>query len=132
MSRTTYQTAIAEMVALLADTSGVPVTALSTAGAVKVFDHEPGAEGWLHPCSVTLSPAGMEPTDWLVAVRVYVDGKVVAATAQDLLVDVSVKVDQLLRDGVAFGPSRWAFGWEPNLGCWVAQSDVMIGREDGF
>lgn len=132
MSRTTFQNALAELFALLADTNGVPVASLSTAGAVKVYPHEPGAAGWQNPCSVTLSPGGIDPTDWVVTVRVYVAGTVLPATAQDLLIDVTVCVGDLLFDGVGYGPDRWAFQWVTELDCWVASSEVMIGREDGF
>lgn len=132
MSRTTFQNALAELFALLADTDGNPVATLATAGAVKVYPFEPGAQGWAHPCSVTLSPSGIDPTDWIVTARVYVGGKVLPAAAQDLLIDVTVCVGDLLFDGVGYGPDRWAFQWVTELDCWVASSEVMIGREDGF
>lgn len=132
MSRTTFQNALAELHALLADSSNVPVSGLSSAGAKVVYPFEPGAAGWIKPCSVTLSPSGIEPTDWLVDVRVYVDAGQDPAAAQDLLVDVSVKVGDLLRAGAAFGPDQWQMGYQPDLDCWVSVSTVRVGREDGF
>jgi len=120
------------MFALLANSSGVPVTALSNTKVAKVFPYEPGSAGWLHPCSVTLSPTAIEPTEWVVTVRVYVAGKVVPETAQDMLIDTTVAVSTLLFNGVGYGPDRWAFGWVDGLDCWVASSEVTIGREDGF
>lgn len=133
MSRTTFQDALAELHGLLANTStNVPVAALATVGVAVVYPYEPGAAGWIKPCSVTLSPAGIDPTDWLVDVRVYVDGGQNPARAQDLLIDVSVEVGKLLLAGAAYGPDRWQFGWQPDLDCWIATSTVSIGREDGF
>lgn len=132
MARTTFQNTLTELFALLADSNGVPVASLASAGVVKVFPHEPGATGWLHPCSVTISPTAIEPTEWVVTVRVYVAGKVLPAAAQDLLLDSTVVVGDLLFCGVGYGPDRWAFGWVDGLDCWVASSEVTVGREDGF
>ena len=130
MARTTFQNALAELFALLADTNGNPVTSLAVAGCVKVYPHEPGSAGVTAPCALTISPSGIEPTDWVVTLRIYVGGKVLPATAQDLLIDTTVAIGDLI--DVAYGPDRWAFNWLPELDAWVASSDVMIGREDGF
>jgi len=130
LARTSFQSTLAELFALLADSNGVPVSSLS--GVAKVFPHEPGATGWVHPCSVTLSPAAIEPYEWVVTVRVYVAGKVLPAVAQDLLIDTTVAVGDLLKAGAGYGPDRWAFGWVTELDCWVASSEVTVGREDGF
>lgn len=132
MARTTFQNALAELFALLADTNGNPVASLVTAGCVKVYPHEPGAAGVAQPCAVTISPSGIEPTDWVIIIRVYVAGKVVAEAAQDLLIDTTVAVGDLLLDGVGYGPDRWAFNWVPELESWVGSSEVMVGREDGY
>jgi len=131
VSRTTYQNALAELFGLLADANGNPVASLASSGAVKVFPHEPGAGGWVKPCSVTMWPSGMTPYDWTVTLRVYV-ADVDPATAQDLLIDNAVVIDSLLLTGAGYGPSNWAFGWSPELGCYVGTSEVMVGREDGF
>lgn len=130
MSRTTLQNTLTEMFGLLAsDAVGTPVASLSTAGCVKVYPHEPGAGGVVKPCSVTISPAAIRPTDWMVAVRVYVDDQY-PDRAQDLVVDVPVAVSALLVPG--YGPDEWDMGWQPELGCWLASSLVTVGREDGF
>lgn len=132
MSRTTFQNALTELFGLLADSNGVPVASLSSAGVAKVYPHEPGATGWTHPCSLTLWPAAILPVDWRVTLRLYVAGKVEPATAQDYLIDSAVATDALLLTGAGYGPSNWEFGWSPELDCYVGTSDVMIGREDGF
>ena len=130
MSRTTFQGALAELYATLT-TNGHPITTLSTAGVAKVYPAEPGAGGWVKPCSVTLEPAGITPTEWEVAVRVYVDDQY-ADRAQDLLIDATVAVGDALRDAAAFGPDQWQMGWQADLGCRVAMTEVQVGREDGF
>lgn len=132
MSRASFQGALAEVFALLAsDANGTPEAPLVTAGVAKVYDAEPGAAGWVKPCSVTVAPSGITPTDWTVEVRVYVDDQY-AARAQDLLVDATVAVDALLKTGEAFGPSQWDMGWQPPLECWLARCTLQVGREDGF
>lgn len=131
MSRTTFQNALAEMYDLLAsDAGGTPRTSLANAGCVRVLAYDGGAGGVAKPCGVTLSPAGMEPTDWTIAVRVYVSDQD-PARAQDLLIDNTVAVDLLLAAGAGYGPSRWVFAWDETIG-WFASSEVMVGREDGF
>ena len=132
MSRTTFQNTLTELFALLADTDGNPVASLATAGAVKVYPHEPGSSGVAQPCSVTIDFGGIEPTDWVISVRVYVAGKVLGAASQDLRVDVPVAVSALLRDGAGYGPDRWQPQWLPELESWVISSEVLVGREDGF
>ena len=130
MARTTFQNTLAELALLLGDASGNPVASLLAAGCAHVYPHEPGAAGWTKPCSVTLTPSAIEPTDWQISVRVYVAGDVAMDVAQDKLIDVAVAVGQLLTAG--YGPDRWQFGWQPDLDCWVGLSEIMVGREDGF
>lgn len=132
MSRTSLQNTLAELFALLADGDGNPVASLAALDVSKVYPHEPGASGWLHPCSVTLFPSAIEPTDWTITTRVYVDGSLTPAVAQDFLIDVPVAVGDLLAAGQGYGPDRWALGWADELGCYIAASEVMVGREDGF
>lgn len=133
MSRTTFQNAISELHGLLANTTtNVPVASLDAAGVQVVYPYEPGAAGWIKPCSVTLSPSGIDPTDWRIDVRVYVDGGQSMSAAQDLLIDVTVAVGDLLKAGAGYGPDRWQMGWTPELECFVALSTVEVGREDGF
>lgn len=131
MARTTLQNALSELHGLLAsDTSTyTPQSSLSTLGVVRVYPHEPGASGVSKPCSVTISPSGMEPTEWRITIRVYVDDQD-PARAQDLLIDVPVAIDQLLPSG--YGPSRWEMGWDPDIKCWAAVEELMVGREDYF
>lgn len=131
MSRTTFQNALAEIYGLLAsDSAGTPRASLSSAGCVRVLPYDGAAGGAARPCSVTVSPLGIEPTDWTIAVRVYVSDQD-PARAQDLLVDNTVAVDTLLAGGQGYGPSRWQFGWDETIG-WFAASEVQVGREDGF
>lgn len=132
MSRTTFQNSLAEVFGVLAaDAAGTPEAALVTAGCKRVYDVEPGASGWLKPCSMTVAPEAIDPEFWMIAVRVYVDDQY-GARAQDLLVDVTVAADSLLKAGEGYGPSRWALGWQPDLSCWLATTSLMVGREDGF
>ena len=131
MSRTTLADALDEMFGLISATGGqTPVASLVSAGVQKVLDHEPGAAGVPKPCSVTMEPAGIEPTDWLVRVRVYVAGELPPKTAQDLLVNAVVATAAVLKAGVGYGPLSWQMGWNDEIAAYVAVSDVAIGRED--
>jgi len=131
VSRTTFQNALSEIYGLLAsDSAGTPRASLSSAGCVRVLPYDGGAGGTAKPCSITVSPLGMEPFDWTIAVRVYVADQD-QNRAQDLLVDVTVAADALLMAGEGYGPSRWQFGWEENIG-WYSATEVNVGREDGF
>lgn len=131
MSRTTFQNAIAEMHALLGDASTfAPVASLASAGVVRVYPFEPGAAGWVKPCGVTLSPAGMDATEWQVTVRVYVDGGQDRAVAQDLLIDATTAVSARLAAGSGYYPDAWTFSYIDAIDAEVATSTVQIGRED--
>lgn len=121
-----------EMFGLISDTGTTPEAALVAAGVRYVLDHEPGAAGVPKPCAVTMEPAGIDPTAWVVRVRVYVAGDLPPKTAQDMLVAATVAVDVLLKAGQAYGPSSWQMGWNEEIGAHVSFSDVQIGREDGF
>lgn len=131
MSRDTFQGAIDELEALLVSSGTTPVTALATAGVGAVLDHEPGATGVPSGCTVTLSPGGFEPESWMIRVRVYVTDRNAQAD-QALMVAASVAVDAAVRAGEGFLPVRWDMGWQPELGVWLASSDVMVGRQDYF
>lgn len=130
MSRSTLAGALDEMFGLLSASGSTPEAALLAAGIRQVLDHEPGAAGVPKPCAVTMEPAGIDPTEWVVRVRVYVAGELQPKTAQDLLVAAVVAVDEVLKAGQGYGPSAWQMGWNEEIGAHVAFSDVNVGRED--
>ena len=132
MSRTTLANALDEMFGLLSASGQTPVASLVSAGVRVVLDHEPGAAGVPKPCSVTMEPAGIDPTEWIIRVRVYVAGELPPKTAQDQLMAAVVALDAVLKAGEGYGPSSWQMGWNEELGCSLAFSDVQVGREDGF
>ena len=130
MSRATFAAALDEMFGLLSASGQTPVSSLVSAGVRVVLDHEPGAVGVPKPCAVTMEPAGIDPTEWLVRVRVYVAGELPPKTAQDTLVSAVVAVAAVLKAGVGYGPLSWQMGWNEEIGAHVAVSDVLVGRED--
>ena len=130
MSRTTFANALDELFGLLSAAGTAPKQDLLDAGVRFVLDHEPGAAGVPKPCSVTMEPAGIDPTDWMVRVRVYVAGELPPKTAQDLLVNAAVATAAVLKTGVGYGPLSWQMGWNDEIAAYVAVSDVAIGRED--
>jgi len=130
VSRTTIANTLAEIVALFGAADGTPVAALTAAGVTHVYGFEPGAGGVKKPCSVTVAFSGLDPTDTLFTVRVYVSGDTPPTTAQDLLIASVDACDDALLGGVGFGPSAWDVGWVAELGAWIAVSQVRAGRED--
>jgi hypothetical protein len=76
--------------------------------------------------TVTVSSAGVEPTEWVLAVRVYVNG-IQPAEAQDTLDQVVVQVDA----GLTHVPrSEWGFEWDDARTAFVATTTVQYPRED--
>lgn len=132
MSRATLADTLDEMFGLVSAGGQTPVQSLLDAGVRFVLDHEPGAAGVPKPCAVTMEPAGIDPLEWVVRVRVYVAGELPPKAAQDQMVAAVVAVDAVLKAGEGYGPSSWQMGWNEELGCYLAFSDVQVGREDGF
>lgn len=129
MARDSFANALTELYNLLAsDSNGTPVTALSTAGVVAVYDHEPKPGDGLRNCFVTVAPAGMTPEYWVIAQRVYSLWDVGAKDAQDKCLAAMVAVDEAMTDG--FGPSNWNWEPAPELGAFVATNILMVGRDD--
>jgi hypothetical protein len=132
LSRTTIAGAATELYnSLTVDDDGNPEASLVTAGVAKVYPFEPGASGVAKPASITLTFAGWDPTNWRWTVRVYV-GDQNPLVAQDMMVAIVSAADALLRDGVAFGPSEGDVQWLDEVQTWMASSEVLVGREDGF
>lgn len=128
MSRTSFTNALSELYGLLANATGTPVASLLAAGVTRVYSHEPKPGDTLKGCFVTVAPAGMTPTDWLIAMRVYVTWDVSAELAQTMLVNAAVAADNLMTDG--WGPSSWTFEAVPEIEAFVATNLLICGRED--
>lgn len=101
-----------------------------------VYGHEPKPGDIGSPYAVTVSTAGMGPTDYRIAVRLYATGEVGAERAQTDLDSLMIDVDFTLADptlGRAFGASDWDVEWIEDIACFVATCEFEIGREDpGF
>lgn len=77
--------------------------------------------------TVTLSPAGMTPTEYRVRVSVYAHaGNSMPAAIASVEALVST-VDARLTDAPR---SEWATAYEPELECWASHTIVDVGRED--
>lgn len=134
MSRTTIAGAATELYdALSTDANGTPEASLASAGVVKIYPKEPGASGVVGPAAVTIQFTGWDPTNWLFAVRYYVSDSD-NLVAQNRIIAIVAAADALLRDGVAFGPSQGTVEIIelPSGIVWVANTEVTVGREDGF
>lgn len=131
MARDTLANAKAELFGLLgtADTYE-PVASLSSAGVVKVYDHEPRPGDALKGCFVTVEWGGMSPEYWAFTVRVYMSADVSAKKASSTVLNVSARVDGLVDNG-GFGPSDWTGPqWVEELNAFIATHTVVCGRAD--
>lgn len=99
------------------------LTALALAD-VTVFGYEPAALP--RGITVTVASVGVEDVEWLLVVRVYVNG-MQTAEAQDVLDDTVVQVDAAL---VVPARSPWTLAWDGNRNVFVATITVLFPRED--
>lgn len=121
MARTSLAAAKAELHALIT-TGGLP------AGVTVSYAHEPAPGHLQKPAAITIFTAGMSPTDYLIALRIYVTTDVDAVKAQDDLDTLIMLVDARMTSG--FGPSNWDVEWFADLGALVATCVFEVGRED--
>lgn len=104
------------------------ITAAGITG-VRVYGFEPPAitDG----TAVTVVSAGIDPTDWLLDVRVYVSATAFSPqAAQDRLDDVSTQVDAALDSSDAAPRGHWTFGFDQEMDCFVGTAPVSWPRED--
>jgi hypothetical protein len=98
-------------------------------GATAVLDHEPLPASLPRPKAVTVSPAGISPYEWIVAVRVYVDTTADAQQAQDDL-DVLVLACEQALGSTPTPRVGWTYAWVESLGAYVATTTLVVPRED--
>lgn len=123
--RNTLGAVKAELYGLLAP-SGVP----AVAGVTAVYDHDPHDGQRAKPVAITISTAGIGPTAYTVAVRIYAAADGEAATFQATLDSVLEAVDLLMTP--YWGPPDWDVAdRREDLNAFVAETNVFVGREDG-
>lgn len=127
MSRDSLGAAKAELLALLAP-AGVP----AIAGVTCVYGFEPYSGQAQGPVAITISTAGMTPTEYLIVVRVYQTVDVDAEAAQAAMDLLIAAVDTLVGSTGRFGPSSWTVEYDRELNKLVAANILEAGREDGF
>jgi hypothetical protein len=132
LSRTTIAGAATELYnSLTVDDDGNPEQSLVDAGIVKVYPFEPGASGVAKPASITVMFSGWTPTEWRFQIRIYVTDTA-PLVAQDIIQDTVTAVEALLKTGQAFGPDVGEIAWVDEIQAWVAMTESLVGREDGF
>lgn len=97
-------------------------------GVTTAYDHEPTTHG--KPVALTVSSAGIAPTDYLIAVRIYVTTETPVEEAQATMDAVVEAADNALPSWA--GPSNWSIEWDQEEGQLVATCILEVGREDGF
>lgn len=97
-----------------------------------VVDVEPHPSQMDKQCTITIFATGVTPDWWQFAIRIYHSIKVNHASAQYNIGLVIAGIEDAFNtaSGVSLGPSEWQIGWSDNIAYMVAQSDVVVGRED--
>lgn len=102
-------------------------------GVTVIYPHHVGRGLMLKPVTVTVTPAGRTPDDWVCAIRVYTwigddDVDLVAANS-----DLHLAVVEGIEDAVDghWGPTNWTIGPHPDQeDTLFAEWLVTCGRED--
>jgi hypothetical protein len=76
--------------------------------------------------TVTVASTGMESVEWVLTIRVYVNG-IQTEEAQDLLDDTVSSVDSGM---VSVPRTSWTFGWDALRNAYVATTTAMFPRDD--
>lgn len=127
MARTSITATKTEIAALLAP-AGVP----ATSGVTAVYAYEPAGGQMQGPTTISVFTAGMTPTEWMVAVRIYQTVDIDAADAQATMDTILPATDRLLGSTGRYGPSQWEVEMDPVIGKLVATCVLQVGREDGW
>jgi hypothetical protein len=115
----------AELASLLAP-GGTP----AVSGVNAVYDHEPHEGQRAKPVAMTLVTAGLDPTAYLVTVRIYVAADGEATIFQDAFDSILEAVDLLMTP--YWGPPAWDVSdRRDDINAFVAETTVVVGREDG-
>lgn len=103
--------------------------ALDAALTIPTLDHEPAPGGLTKPVYVTVGPAGVTPTDHLLAVRVYSD---TSRTLPDAAVDTLEAAVQDVDDAmpVAVPRGTWSIEWSEPHNAFVATQIATYPRDD--
>lgn len=104
------------------ETVTATLTALALSG-VTVYGYE--LPTLPNGASVTVSTAGFEATEWLLAIRIYVNG-MQPGDAQNLLDDTAVAIDLAL-DAPR---SEWESGYDDDRQVLIASTTIQVGRQD--
>lgn len=101
------------------------------AGVTAFYSFEPYPGQASRPVWVTLSTAGMQPTEYVIAVRVYVATDTNSADQAAATLDTLIEsIDQLIGSTGRFGPSNWETEHDQELVAYVATNLLVVGRED--
>jgi hypothetical protein len=102
---------------------------LSAAVTYSVMDHEPAPGGLSKPMYVTVNPAGISPTEYLLAVRCYSDtSQAPVDRALDRLEGMVQAVEDALPSAVPHG--TWQMEWSELHNAYIATLVAEYPRDD--
>ena len=134
MSRETIAEAKAELYGLLWDQEAPTFTVDGLdAQEIHVYRNERRPGTMQGPVALTIFTAEIQPTEWVLAVRIYVTlGKFDEEYAQDMLDLLIPAVGEQIGSTGAFAPDSWGIAWDETFDAFVATNLLNVVREDGF
>lgn len=101
----------------------------ATQNLVAVYDVEPinEVDG---PAWATVALEGFDVTRQRWQVRIYVDYRDDGADSARTLDEALGEVEDALAADDRYEAGSWTIGVDPAIGCWVARTTVLRGRED--
>jgi hypothetical protein len=106
--------------------TGRPVPALSA--IARVYKGEPPAGEMVGPAALSISTQTLTPTEFVFAVRFYVQMNVGVLYAQDLLDELVYTLEQALPD--KYQRNTWNWSFAEGFDCLVAETDISYPRDD--
>ena len=103
--------------------------ALDAAVSYPVMDHEPAPGGLAKPTYITVAPAGIAPTEFLLAVRCYSD---TSRTRPEDALDALEGMTQAVEDALPVGVPRgtWQLEWSEPQNAYVGTFIAEFPRDD--
>jgi len=95
-----------------------------------VYRNEPRPGELPKPAGITLFTDGIDPTEYRIRVRIYVDPSQSVGEMQDHMDCAIEAVADLLDSDPQFGRASWEHGYDASIDALIAQAVYEVGRED--
>lgn len=117
--------AVAFLAGVLAP-AGVP----AVSGVEVFYDHERAPGQATKAAFMTLFFTGMNPTEFVITIRIFQSTDVDAGAAQAAVAQMAHDTDRIIKTTGKIWQPEWEVTFAPELNALVAAGIVQIGRED--